>query len=174
MCIEWKLLWKDGSCKLWKNPLKYPYSITKYTALVTRKWSSQIQCPITINIMSSFGVEKVVKNKIDKLYVIGRIPLPFSKMSMPWSLEAGVCEYAFWHDKKDFASATKIMDMDYWSELSVIIQSPSKESIFSGWSQRYAVELGVGEGIRFWVWEGLAVLLALNVGICLRGLKRDL
>lgn len=61
----------------------------------------------TIKSMSSLsGVEKVVRNKIDKLYVAYQNSPP--KMCIP-----GACKYAFLYDKKDFASVAKIMDMEF-------------------------------------------------------------
>ena len=45
--------------------------------MIIRSWTLQIWYSFTIKSMNSFsGVEKVIRSKIDKLYVIGRIVPP--------------------------------------------------------------------------------------------------
>ena len=63
--------------------------------------------PLYIKRMSSFRVEKVIQNKIDKLYVICRMAPKDVQALLP-----GTCEYVSLHGKRGFASAVKIMDVE--------------------------------------------------------------
>lgn len=56
--------------------------------------------------MSSFGVEKLIRNKIDELYVKGKMAKDDQ------ALLPGAHDYVSLDGKRGFASAVKIMDVD--------------------------------------------------------------
>ena len=52
--------------------------------LTTRSWNPQIQHPFAVESMSSFGMSKMMRGKIGKLYVTGRMA-PKCPSPDPWN-----------------------------------------------------------------------------------------